>query len=430
MKKEGRKKITANELYLNECMSILYTKIRATGIDVFDADGNPSDKLAINVESYNHGTVTYLVSPNTIRVNFDGTNFAPLFKMDEKSGSFMYRLKPLGMEYLCKDRALDEAVHEKKVMITIGKNAEYYRYLACGTFFILLEYCSKDDDGKTIIINDVASEYSDKELINYFYEAQTAARDAEIDIFGDGDDLSDDEKLVAEEVFSPNLDDIAAEVSKKLSDRDLEEIEAYSSDEEYSDICDIDFSLADILKDKMTEEPYACDYPTNIEDFDYQEYIRTIKSGTGEEDERIVYSTGPSDDKQEDDYDDLEDGYDEDEEYGDELDETSTGDLYSETDTITDGEGFIEDSIYKITRNGEDITGQMKCDILDTAVEGIMDVDQQVGTLKDYYWDIYTELRKIRAIILKRKERVTPGKKAPGNPDPIDGGAGDDIENR
>ena len=181
MKKEERKKITSNELYPNECMSILYTKIRATGIDVFDSDGNPSDKLAINVESYNHGTVTYLISPNTIRVNFDGTNFAPLFKMDEKNGSFMYRLKPLGMEYLCKSRALDEAVHEKKVMITIGKNAEYYRYLVCGTFFILLEYCSKDDDGRTVIINDVASEYSDKKLVSYFYEAQTAARYDEID---------------------------------------------------------------------------------------------------------------------------------------------------------------------------------------------------------------------------------------------------------
>ena len=426
MKKEERKKITSNELYLNECMSILYTKIRATGIDVFDSDGNPSDKLAINVESYNHGTVTYLVSPNTIRVNFDGTNFAPLFKMDEKNGSFMYRLKPLGMEYLCKSRALDEAVHEKKVMITIGKNAEYYRYLVCGTFFILLEYCSKDDDGRTVIINDVASEYSDKELVNYFYEAQTAARYDEIDLFGDGDD----EKLDAEELFSPRLDDITAEVSKKISEKDFEEIEAYSSDEEYADICDIDFSLADILKDKMTEEPYVCNYPTNVEDFDYQEYIRTMKSGTGEEDEKIVYSIGPSDDEQEDDYDDIEDDYDDDEEYNDELDETSTGDLYSATDTITDGEGFIEDIIYKITRNGEEITGQSKCDILDTAVECIMYVDQQVGTLKDYYWDIYTELRKIRAIILKRKERVTPDKKAPGNPDAIDGGAGDDIENR
>ena len=148
MEQDERKKITANELYLNECMSILYTKIRATGIGVFDSNGNPSDNLAINVEGCNHGTVTYIISPKTIKVNFDGTNFAPVFKMDEKNGGFMYKLDPLGMEYICKDRALADDVCEKRLMVTIGEKAEYYRYLVSGTFFILLEYCSKDENGK------------------------------------------------------------------------------------------------------------------------------------------------------------------------------------------------------------------------------------------------------------------------------------------
>ena len=435
MTSKERKRITANELYLNECMSILYTKIKATGLDIFKEDGTLSSKYIVNVENYAHGTVTYVVSPNSIKVNYDGTNFSPRFQMDEENGRFMYRLKPIGMEYLSCDRHLDETILEKKVMVTIGDRAEYYRYLASGTFFILLEHCSKGEEGKTMIINEIASEYSDKELIQYFQEAQSLALEREGDIFGDGEGLSDDELEVAEEMFSPSdIEDIQDIVSKQLSRKDEEEIEAYSCDDEYADICDIDYSLPDVLKDKETDEPYKSDYPTKIEDFDYQEYIRAINSGVGEEDERVVYSTGPVDEEQDehsdDDYTDADLDQDfEDEEY-DEMDEEPAGDLYSETDTITDGEGFIEDSVYSITRNDEQIDGQLKCDILDDAIEGIMDVNQQIMMLKDYYGDIYTELRKIREIIIRRKERVSPGKKAPVNPDPIDGGAGDDIENR
>lgn len=435
MTSKERKRITANELYLNECMSILYTKIKATGLDIFKEGGTLSSKYIVNVENYAHGTVTYVVSPNSIKVNYDGTNFSPRFQMDEENGRFMYRLKPIGMEYLSCDRHLDETILEKKVMVTIGNRAEYYRYLASGTFFILLEYCSKGEEGKTMIINEIASEYSDKELIHYFQEAQSLALEREGDIFGDSEGLSDDELEVAEEMFSPSdIEDIQDIVSKQLSRKDEEEIEAYSCDDEYADICDIDYSLPDVLKDKETDEPYKSDYPTKIEDFDYQEYIRAINSGTGEEDERVVCSTGPVDEEQDehsdDDYTDADLDQDfEDEEY-DEMDEEPAGDLYSETDTITDGEGFIEDSVYSITRNDEQIDGQLKCDILDDAIEGIMDVNQQIMMLKDYYGDIYTELRKIREIIIRRKERVSPGKKAPGNPAPIDGGAGDDIENR
>ena len=436
MTSKERKKITANELYLNECMSILYTKIKATGLDMFKEDGTVSSKYIVNVENYAHGTVTYLVSPNSIKVNYDGTNFSPRFQMDEENGRFMYRLKPIGMEYLSCDRHLDETILEKKVMVTIGNRAEYYRYLASGTFFILLEHCSKGEEGKTMIINEIASEYSDKELIQYFQEAQSLALEREGDIFGDGDELSDDELEVAEEMFSPSdMKDIQDVISRQLSKKDEDEIEAYSCDDEYTDICDIDYSLPDVLKDNETEEPYHSDYPTNVEDFDYQEYIRTIKSGTGEEDERLVYSTGPvaenQDKNQDEDYADAESDqdFDDDDEY-DEVDEEPTGDLYSKTDTITDGEGFIEDSVYTITRNDEQIDGQLKCDILDDAIEGIMDVDQQIMTLKDYYSDIYTELRKIREIIIRRKERVSQAKNGQSGADVGDSGAGDDIENR
>ena len=59
-----------------------------------------------------------------------------------------------------------------------------------------------------------------------------------------------------------------------------------------------------------------------------------------------------------------------------------------------------------------------------------MDVDQQIMTLKDYYSDIYTELRKIREIIIRRKERVSQAKNGQSGADVGDSGAGDDIENR
>ena len=424
MKSADRKKLTANELYLNECMSILYTKIRATGIDMFDEDGAPSSKYIVNVENYAHGTTTYVVSPSSTKVCFDGTNFDPVFKMDEKNGAFAYRLKPLGMEYLCSDKNLDEMVHEKKVFRGVGECREYYRYLSCGTFFILLEYCSKDENGKTIIINDIAADLNDQKLVSYLYEAQGLAMEQEQAMFDDEEkELTEDEMKVVQEMFSSaDLDCIKSIVSKSLSQKEEEEIEIYSSDDEYLDICDIEYELRDIVKNKMTDEPYKCDYPTNVEDFDYQEYIRTIKNSSGEEEERIVYSTGPIENDEQDN-DSAEEEYDED-------DEESTGDIYSETDTITDEEGFIEDSVYKITRDDEPIEGQLKCNVLDDVIESIMDLDQQVTTLKDYYWDIYTELKKIRAIITRRKERVTQEKQEQSKSNIDEDDVSDDTDNR
>ena len=59
-----------------------------------------------------------------------------------------------------------------------------------------------------------------------------------------------------------------------------------------------------------------------------------------------------------------------------------------------------------------------------------MDLDQQVTTLNDYYWDIYTELKKIRAIITRRKERVTQGKQEQSKSNIDEDDVSDDTDNR
>lgn len=412
MDRSDRKKLTANELYLNECMSILYTKISASGINFFDKDGNVCPTNTLNVESYNHGTITCAMNRNSLRVNYDGTNFSPIFGVSD-NGGFAYKLKPLGIEYTCFNRRLDEVVHEKKILRKVGDSVDFYKYLCCGTFFILLEYSSKDENGITMIVNTLAKSYSDSQLISYIQEQMQLAEEiAQIDEIDDDIPLTDDEVDAIEEAAS-SMEDLV-EPHKVLrgdfSQKELDEIEAYISDDDgYSDLSVIDYSLADILKDKITDEPYVSDYPDKIEDFDYQEYISGIKSGVGEE---VVYSTDDSakhesktDDSDIDDNSEYEGYDDEDSEY-DEYDEEPDidDDLYSAMDTISKEEGFIDDSYFKVIRNGEVIEDGIKCDIVDDAVEGIMDVNQEIMTLQDYYCDLISELKKMRAIIIMRRD--------------------------
>lgn len=436
MNRADRKKITANGLYLNECLSILYTKIRASGFNFFDKDGNLHPTNTLNIESYNHGTITCAINRNSVRVNYDGTNFAPIFGVSNNCG-FVYKLKPLGIEYTCFDRKLDEVVHEKKILRKVGDSVDFYRYLSCGTFFILLEYSSKDENGVTMVINTLGRDYSDSQLISYIQEQMQLGEEiAQIDD-ADEDILLLDEEVVATEEAAYSMEDFVEPhkvLNKGFSSKELEEIEAYISDDgKYSDLFVIDYSLADILKDKMTDTPYESDYPERIEDFDYQKYISEIKSGVGEE---VVYYTEDSNqhdsktDEAEIDEADTDDDY----EYDEYIDENSdyddglSDDLYSATDTISTEEGFINDSYFKVIRNGNVIEDGIKCDIVDEAVEGIMDVNHEVMTLQDYYCDLISELKKMRAIIIKRKEQTLKRKAGQTESDVCDSGKKSDKD--
>lgn len=434
MIRDDRKKLTASELYLNECMSILYTKIKAIGFNFFDKDGNVRKNNGLSVENYMHGTLTCIYNPNAIKIQYDGTNFAPIFSIDEKDG-FLYKVELLGLEYVCNDRKLNEVVHEKKVVRTVGESADYYRYLSCGTFFILLEHYTKDENGITVVTNTKATDYNDNELIEYVQEQMQKAEELEAK-------KTDDTSLTEDETSETNedLDEFVEEhetLDIELSERDLEEIDAYASDEEYEDIFEIDYALAEILKDKLTEEPYESDYPDKIEDFDYQEYIKRIKSvnsdeqkddASSEQNENLTQDISKNDSKDNDMQSDLESDTDEDydkneqqeveyEECDDNQGPDGTesdafGDLYSATDTIASEEGFIDDSVYQVVRNDKLIDDIRKGDIVDISVTSIMDIDQEIMTLKDFYCDIIHEIKKMRAIIIKRKEHMLRQKSA------------------
>ena len=53
MNRDDRKKLTANELYMNECMTILYTKIKSAGFNFFDKNGRLLSKNIFNISDNN-----------------------------------------------------------------------------------------------------------------------------------------------------------------------------------------------------------------------------------------------------------------------------------------------------------------------------------------------------------------------------------------
>jgi hypothetical protein len=150
MRDDERKKLTANELYLQECMSILYTKKRAVTVDFFEKDGRTKNNNVFNIESYTNGTITCTYNNDAVKMSYDGTNYSPLLANDGKGG-FLYKLKPLGIEYICCEKKLDNSIFERKIVRTVGNSVEYYRYLCRDTFFILLEHDSKDENGITVV---------------------------------------------------------------------------------------------------------------------------------------------------------------------------------------------------------------------------------------------------------------------------------------
>lgn len=390
MERDDRKKLTANELYLNECMTILYTKIKSLGFNFFNKDGKLLSNNIFNIENYRHGTITCMYSPNSIKVNYDGTNFNPIF-VENSQGGFLYKLKPLGIEYICSDRKLDEKIHEKRIVRKVGNSADYYRYLSSENFFLLLEHWSKDSEGITAVNNVVANSYNDDELINYMQEKVSFAEELESE-FIDDDEIELCDEIEKEDI--ENCEDSYRVPNSEFSIKEQEEIDAYSSDEDYEDIYVIDYSLSDLLEDDALETPYYAEYPQNIEDFDYESYIKNINKAESEN-INIIEDDNYEKDIDEDDY--IE---------GCKEFEYEEEELYGATDSLMTDDDFIEDKCFQVVQNGILIDDERKTDIVDIAIESIMDVDQEVTTLADYYNDIKSEVKKMRAIMLKRKEHI------------------------
>lgn len=396
MKIEDSKKLTANEVYLNECMSILYTKIRALGFDGFEKKGNVIPNNVISIENYEHGTITCECNPKGFSVNLDGTNFSALFLSDEKGG-FSYKVKPIGLEYTCYDRKLDDTIHEKKLIRAVGSSADYCKYLSCGTFFILLEHYIKDENGITIVKNTNAQNYTEQQLIDYIQEQMQITK--ELELYDDDEQMEEDIDEDSEIWDKPQEECDGILVEQK----DSEEIEVYSSDDDYADICQIDYVSSNKIEDEQDNIRYKSNYPDRIEDFDYQTYIAEAKgkSGADSKQEESAEDNQYEQDEVVVDEDDFNNSN-----YDEDIEENSSGDLYSWTDTEINSEGFIDDSVFKVIQNGVLIESNKKPDIVDKAVIDIMDADQELMTLKDYYEDIHSEIEKIKTIIQKRKERI------------------------
>lgn len=432
MNRADRKKLTANEMYLNECIAILDGRIRAMGFNFFNEDGSLKPINHLSIESYNHGTITCICGKNLIQVNWDGTNFNPIF-VTKDAGNFIYKLKPLGIEYYYSERKLNEVVYEKKICRKVGNSSEFFRFLLCGSMSILLDYCGYDENGKTTITNTKVSDYTDMQLIDYIQEQMQIAEEIEQEQ-SEQEPLTERVRRIFEELAADSMDDFVEDhpiLGDEFTPAELEEIDAYVTDDPDADIFDIDYSLDKIFLQSDDDTPYdRGSYPDRIEDFDYQKFIRSIKSGTDEDE--VVYSVGPSDESaQEYEEEDVttDSGYDEEFDGQDGIYDEDDG-TYSEDTEISSDEFIMDDSHFVVTRNGEGVEGELRSDIIDDISESVMDVNQESLTLRDIQYDFMSEIRKMRAIIIRRRELLVKRKAGQSGSDVSDSGKkGDkDIE--
>ncbi len=438
MTSNERKKITANEMYLNQCVAILDGKVKAVGFGFFDENGAVKPISKFNIESYNHGTITCAIKGPVIRVLWDGTDFCPMFETLNDT-DFRYKLKPLGIEYYYTERMLgedDAPVYEKTIGRQVGDCKEYYRFLLCGTMTILLEYGAMDENGKTVVINEKTKGYSDKELIEYMQEQMQIADEIERERFS-SQPISERAREVYEELSAAqSMEDFVEDhpiLSEDFTQEELDEIDIFVDEKQMSDYLEINYSLDGIFPvEEFEDVPYCMDgYPAKIEEFDYQKFCRGIESGVDENAE-VIYSTedsnsdlveeyegyiGEEDEPEGDDYEDDE-GYDD----GEYDEEEGT---YAETTEIDSDEFIMDDSNFIVTRNGEVIEGDKRADIIDEVSEAVMDINNESLTLRDIHYSFMSELRKMRAIIIKRHELLVKRKadlSGADVPDPDDDG--------
>jgi len=85
-------------------------------------------------------------------------------------------------------------------------------------------------------------------------------------------------------------------------------------------------------------------------------------------------------------------------------------------ETCLSEEGFVDDSLYKVTQNDVAVDDERKSDIVDMSVTETMDLNQEVNELLDIFQDMQSELVKIKAIIIKRKEYIDRAKRSSDRP--------------
>lgn len=403
MKRDERKKLTANELYLQECMSILYTKTRASTFNFFSKNGTIKKKIFFNIEGYTHGTITCTYNENALRMCYDGTNFSPIFASNNKGG-FIYKLKPLELEYICYDKELENSIRERRIVRIAGGSADYYKYLCRDGFFILLEHDSKDESGITIVKNKDASNCSNSELVEYFENEQNKASEMEEEHLANIPLAEDNE--VYDDDFMPDSVEQGSTIISELSEKDLKEIEAYVDCDDDKSLYEIDYSQEKLMGAEPNETPYFSRYPEHIEDFDYEKYIESLDYADNKASKNTEHSQNYSehnellDEEKNNDDDGNLDIEQED------SDDDFSKEVYSISDTITSEDGFIDDSAYVVVHNNKFVHNDKKVNAVEESVTSVMDVNLEFLTLADYYNDILTEIKKMKQIIIRRKEQM------------------------
>ena len=393
---ESNDRLTANEFYLNNCMSLLYTKIKAVGLNFFDSKGNISRDNVINIENYEHGTVTFSEKSGAVQVSLDGTDFKGMFYLP-KDGRFVYKCKPLNIEYMCCRDEIGEGAYLKKVLRKNGDNVDYFEYISNATFFILLKHCKKDEEGITVVSNNVACKYDKRRLYEYLQEEMAKAQELE-----DEEDID----LELDDDYYEMTDESRSFFEDRFTKAEQAEINAYSQCDDNDDYTTIDYSLKSILQDKESDEPYFCELPDRVEDFNYKSYIKGVyaKEEQGDESPKSDEELSEENQSQED----VEQhwvSYDEEDD-----------DISAILETCLSEEGFVDDSLYKVTQNDVAVDDERKSDIVDMSVTETMDLNQEVNELLDIFQDMQSELVKIKAIIIKRKEYIDRAKRSSDRP--------------
>ena len=409
MKKEDRKKLTASEYYLQQLMSILYTKLKVIVSD----DEKVVGRQVFNLENYEHGTISVTEKNGAIIAKLDGTNFVAKFYY-KKDGSVAYRNDQLGIEYILSQKELNEQVKIKSIIRKVGDSADYMKYLvADDNFFVVLDFYKKDEKGTSSISNNIAHDYNDQELIDYVLEQMEKAQELEKDA-DDSDEVNTEEDVLPQSYEDDELCD------------DEEEIQSLSCEDNYDDYLVIDYQSDAVKNENDIDRPYSCDLPSMVQDFDYEQFIKkseyvnyvngaklNCKPGTNANKQSEAGSLNSETKKTEQ----LN--------MGCQMDEVSEDDftakienvvseiyddLVQESDLVVTSEGFVNEDIYDLTVNGESVFDESKSDYVDDFFVEVQDIDMEVTTISDYCRELSNELDKMKEIISRRKKQIEKNK--------------------
>ena len=379
MKKSDRKKMTTNEIYLNECMKILGLKTRAIGLNFHDDKGNVLPNNIVNFEDDEHETITVVSGSNIKKISLDGTNYSSTF-FSSKDDELIFRNKQLDIEYISRSINISDGITVKTVIRRVGDTTEYFKYLYCDNMCVILDYRAKDENGITAVVNNAAQNLSEEELITYAVEEMAKSKEIE------------------EELFGEELDDFdGIENSEGLTEDGLdEEIDTFVNDD-FDSYYTIDYiSKAIPTTGNVDDDKCVSDLPSDVTSFDYEEYKKREKCTSSYcreiDDEEI--------DEPQDTYDDYLD----DSEIDFEDDNNIT--VIAEQ-CISEEGGFIDPENYSVIVNGTLIEDEMiESDFIDSAFTQTMDVNQEVEDLMESYTEIKTNFDKVKTIIVRRKKKI------------------------